>query len=761
MRKLRNVLFYIVIIGGFTTLMYWIIARGGALETGRNVVSRSSENTPVQEFINSLLDNLHHSIGLLILQIITIILISRFLGWIFKKIGQPMVIGEILAGIVLGPSLLGAFFPEVSGFLFPVQSLGNLQVLSQIGLILFMFIIGMELNLKVLKTKAHDAVVISHASIIIPFALGVGLAYFIYPGHAPEHIKFSSFALFIGISMSITAFPVLARIIQERGIHKTKLGAVVITCAAADDITAWCLLAIVIAIVKAGVVLSALFTIFFAVLYVLFMLKIVRPFLKRIGELSQSGEQLNKWLVALFFLVLLFSSFITETIGIHALFGAFMAGVIMPENIRFRSLFIEKIEDIALVLFLPLFFVISGLRTEVGLLNDPFLWKITGLIILVAVVGKFVGSALAAKFVGQNWRDSLTIGTLMNTRGLMELVVLNIGYDLGVLNAEIFAMMVIMALVTTFMTGPSLNLIQKVFKSDDGAFDGKKNDLARHRFLLFFRTPQKGAALLKIANGLSRRIENHTSFTALHLKSPDGLHHMNVEIYEKESFAPILAEANTLGRKIIPIFNISNEIVSEVVQIANKGEYDLLLMNPEESIFEGSLLGRVLGFTTQIVHPEMLINTVTGRDKMFKSFLIDTNTRAILNRIKMPVGILIDKQLEGLNHVFVTLFNPNDVFLLFYVRKLIRNAESKIFLLNETETGEDGISVIDDPIRQLLEDAPNHVQLVDKHFINDGFWNEPDLILVNLEYIDKLFLLDEKWYDKLPSILLFSRGKGE
>ncbi|MDU1891662.1 MAG: cation:proton antiporter [Dysgonomonas sp.] len=464
MGKFRNIFFYILIIGVFSFFIYWIITKGENLEEGRSVITNSTNLSVLQEFFESIFDNLHHSIGLLLLQIIVIIIVARIFGWMFKKIGQPMVIGEILAGIVLGPSLLGMYFPDVSSFLFPANSLGNLSILSQIGLVLFMFVIGMELDLKLLRNKAHNAVVVSHASIIIPFTLGVGLAYFIYSAHAPEHVQFSSFALFIGISMSITAFPVLARIIQERGIYKTKIGAIAITCAAADDITAWCILAAVIAVVKAGSVVSSLFTIASAIIYVLVMIKLVKPFLKKIGERYQSGKNLDKNLVVISFLVLLISSFITETIGIHALFGAFMAGIVMPDKADFRSRFIGKIEDIALVLLLPLFFVISGLRTEIGLLNDWELWEITGIIILIAIAGKFAGSALAAKFMKQSWRDSFTLGALMNTRGLMELVVLNIGYDLGILSSEIFAMMVIMALVTTFMTGPSLDLIDKVFR---------------------------------------------------------------------------------------------------------------------------------------------------------------------------------------------------------------------------------------------------------------------------------------------------------
>ena len=398
MKQLRNGVFYIGIISGFSALMYWVVQKGGNLESGMNVITPATDKNQLTAFTESFIHNLTHPLAILLLQIVVIIFIVRLFGWICKKIGQPAVIGEIAAGIVLGPSLLGMYFPEFSTILFPEHSLGNLQFLSQIGLILFMFVVGMELDLKVLKHQAHEAIVVSHASIIIPFALGMGLAYFIYTSFAPQGVPFSSFGLFLGISMSITAFPVLARIIQERGIHKTRLGTVVITCAAADDITAWSLLAVVIALVKAGSFVSALPTIFMAVGYVFVMMKIVRPFLKRVGDLHSSRENLDKPVVAIFFIVLLLSSYVTEVIGIHALFGAFVAGVIMPDNQKFKQIFIEKVEDVALVLLLPLFFVFTGLRTQIGLLNDPYLWMICGLVILVAVTGKFVGSALAAKY---------------------------------------------------------------------------------------------------------------------------------------------------------------------------------------------------------------------------------------------------------------------------------------------------------------------------------------------------------------------------
>ena len=347
MAKYRNIIFYVFTILFFSALMYWFFIEGKTLEIGENIPpTKATGATMWENFTDSFLDNLHHPLALLLAQIVTIILVAKLFGWICVKLKQPSVIGEMIAGIVLGPSLVGLYFPEFSAFMFPKESLPNLQFLSQIGLILFMYIVGMELDLSVLRKKAHDAVVISHASIIFPFALGVGLSYFIYKEFAPPGIQFSSFALFIAIAMSITAFPVLARIVQERNLHKTKIGTIVITCAAADDITAWCILAAVIAVVKAGSFSGSLFVILMAIFYVFLMIKLVRPFLTRIAESQKGKGFINKALVAVFFLVLIISSYATEVIGIHALFGAFMAGAIMPENVKFRNLFIEKVETL-------------------------------------------------------------------------------------------------------------------------------------------------------------------------------------------------------------------------------------------------------------------------------------------------------------------------------------------------------------------------------------------------------------------------------
>jgi len=708
-----------------------------------------------QNFTDALLHNLEHPLALLLAQIVTVIFVARIFGWICKKIGQPSVIGEIIAGIVLGPSLIGMYFPGFSSALFPTQSLGNLQFLSQIGLILFMFVVGMELDLKVLKNKAHEAVVISHASIIIPFALGIGLAYFIYQSFAPQGVQFSSFGLFLGISMSITAFPVLARIVQERSLHKTRLGTIVITCAAADDITAWCILAAVIAIVKAGSFVSAMYVIGLAITYVLLMIKVVRPFLKRVGDLYTTRENISKPIVAIFFLTLIISSYTTEVIGIHALFGAFMAGAIMPENIRFRSIFIEKVEDVALVLLLPLFFVFTGLRTEIGLLNDPYLWKVTGVIILVAVVGKFLGSALAAKFVGQNWKDSLTIGALMNTRGLMELVVLNIGYDLGVLTPKIFAMMVIMALITTFMTGPLLNIINWIFKTKSIDSSEAISEISKYKILVSFGNPESGKSLLRLANGLTKKLNDNAIITAMHLTESNEIHHYNSAEYETASFEPIIQESQSLNQKITTLYKASNDIDADIAEVANKGNYDLLLIGVGKSIYEGSLLGKIMGFTTKIINPEKLINQVTGKERLFETSPFDDRTRTILGKSDTSVGVLIDKGFEKINQVFIPVFSERDIYLVLFAQKLIKNSESQITILDATGQIKNN-SEIKELIRAIEQFAPNHINLINERIIEKDFLNQNDLMIISAASWKKLIEIKTIWLSDIPSTLILS-----
>ncbi|UTN04878.1 cation:proton antiporter [Flavobacterium bizetiae] len=753
MNNIKNSLFYVTVIGGFTALIYWVISKGAALEVGRGIVHKQIESNHWNDFLHSMVENLQHPLAILLAQIVTIILVARLFGWVFRKIGQPSVIGEMIAGIVLGPSLVGMYFPEFSAALFPKESLGNLQFLSQIGLILFMFVIGMELDLKVLKNKAHDAVVISHASIVIPFALGLSLAYFIYHTFAPVGVEFASFGLFMGIAMSITAFPVLARIVQERGMQKTKLGTIAITCAAADDITAWCILAVVIAIVKAGSFTSSLYVIGLAILYVIIMLKIVRPFLKRVGDLNSTRESLNKPVVAIFFLTLLFSAYASELIGIHALFGAFLAGAIMPENNKFRNIFIEKVEDVAIIVLLPLFFVFTGLRTQIGLLNDPALWKITGLIIAVAVAGKFLGSAFAAKFVGQSWKDSLAIGALMNTRGLMELVVLNIGYDLGVLSTEIFTMMVIMALVTTFMTGPALDFIGFIFKDKVTAVPQEIGNKSKYKILLSFATPERGKKLLKIANSLVKKQGDNSIVTAMHLSLSTEIHSFDVKDHERKMLVPVIEESERLNQNMVSVFKVTNDIDTDIIDTANQGEYDLLLVGLGQSIFDGTLLGKILGFTTRIVNPDRLIDKFTGKEGLFENSPFDERTRHIILKSKMPVGIFIDKELEEVNQVFMPIFTKEDSFLIEYAKKLINNNGSQITVLDasgEVKNTRD----IQETIRSIEQIAPNHIMIMHDRTIKKEFLENQNLMIISLDSWKKLIESQSTWLNNTPSVLI-------
>jgi Kef-type K+ transport system membrane component KefB len=754
MKHYKNLLFYIVVISVFSFLIFWIFEAGRGLEINRKIAIGGIVGDHWVDFIKSLVFNLKHPLALLLAQIVTIIVVARFFGFLFKSIGQPTVIGEIIAGIVLGPTVAGYFFPGFSENLFPANSIDNLQLLSQVGLILFMFIVGMELDLKILKNKANDALVISGTSIIFPFTLGIGLAYFIYESFAPSGIKFSSFSLFIGIAMSITAFPVLARIVQERGMHRTRLGAVVITCAAADDITAWFLLAIVIAIVKAGSFVSALYIIALSLLYVLIMLKVVRPFLQRIGELHASRENLTKQIVAIFFLILILSSFATEVIGIHALFGAFIAGVIMPDNVKFRNIFIEKVEDIALVLLLPLFFVSTGLRTEIGLLNEWYLWQITGLIIMVAIIGKFFGSTLSAKFVGHNWKESLIIGALMNTRGLMQLVVLNIGFDLGVLTAEMFAMMVIMALVTTFMTGPALSIINRVFKDKESDKTVAEPILIGQvmRVLVSFGNPETGRVLLRLASNFMRKQEMSEA-TAVHFSPSTEMNHYNIVQYEKESFGPVTNEAHLLNQKINTIFKVSNDFYNDIIEEANNGKYNLLLIGIGQSIYEGSFLGRTLGYLNALLRRDRIIKKVTGKERLFEYSAFEERNRYLFEGSEIPVGVFVNKKFAKCEQLLLSIHSKSDIFLIDYALLIFENTVCNITIYDPLKIILSRQQQIQS-LQRLFRLNGGKVNIVTANGMKKEQMQKHDLLLVSALGWKEMLDAKDVWYEYAPSTLI-------
>ncbi len=370
---------------------------------------------------------------------------------------QPPVIGEVLAGICMGPSLLGRVWPDAGQFVLPSTVAPALSVVAQLGAILYMFIVGLDLNAGALRKQGHVAVAISHTSILVPFVLGAAMALAIYPMLSTSSVPFTVFALFLGVSMSITAFPVLARILSDRQLARTDLGAMALACAATDDVSAWCLLALVVGVARSQIEMALLVAVG-TVAFIVLMFVVARPLLARAIE-RWGGDGLTGGAMALVLSGMLLSALTTEAIGIHAIFGAFLFGALIPHDSRIAREMIHKLEDLVTTLLLPAYFAFTGMRTQIGLVAGWEQWLVCLAIIVVATLGKFGGTLGAARVMGVGWRDSASLGILMNTRGLMELIVLNIGLDLKVISPTLFAMMVLMALVTTVATSPILYLL--------------------------------------------------------------------------------------------------------------------------------------------------------------------------------------------------------------------------------------------------------------------------------------------------------------
>jgi len=423
---------------------------------GETLVAPLRAETTALKSPRAPVDTLKH----VLLALAVIVGVSRALGAIFQYLRQPAVIGEVIAGILLGPSLFGHFAPDVQAFVLPREVAPHLGVIAQVGVILFMFLVGLELDTRLLKKRSEATVAISHASIVVPFVLGSTLALWLYPLLSSRDVGFTGFALFMGVSLSVTAFPVLARILSDRGLSRSRLGTMALACAAVDDATAWCLLAFVVSIVRAEAA-SSFVTLGLTVLYVIVMLTLVRSLVGRLVRRQELVGRLDRGATTVALLALLGSALVTEAIGIHALFGAFLLGAIVPHESLLARELKSRIEDVVVVLLLPVFFAFTGLRTEIGLLGSASDWWLCAVIVAVACAGKFGGTAVAARFTGLGWREASSLGVLMNTRGLMELIVLNVGLDLGVISPRLFAMLVIMAVVTTLLTSPLLHALER------------------------------------------------------------------------------------------------------------------------------------------------------------------------------------------------------------------------------------------------------------------------------------------------------------
>lgn len=607
-----------------------------------------------------------NDLTILLAQIAAIVFVSRSLGMVTRWLGQPLVIAEVLAGIVLGPSLLGWLWPQAMTALFPASSLSSLKMLSQVGLVLFMFLIGLELDPRLLKGRARSSIIISHSSIVAPFGLGALAAGWLYASYSSAEVSLLSFLLFLGASMSVTAFPVLARILSERHLLTSRVGVIAIACAAVDDVTAWCLLAFVVAVARSGGIADAAWTTVLAGAFITIMMFVVRPFLQRLGARVASREGLTPTVIAFILLLLCFSSMATEIIGIHALFGAFLFGAILPKEGKLAETLIEKLETTAVVLLLPLFFAYSGLRTQIGLVSSPGDWLVTGVLILVATLGKFGGSALAARVTGLRWREASAIGILMNTRGLMELIVLNIGLDIGVISPTVFTMLVIMALVTTFITTPILHL---VYPDSELARDRMVEPAAAaasepvpFTVMMCVSDPTLGPGLATVSAALLGREEERARLVALHLWRPSDrptVEWRRAGPLDEDSspLQPLLGRARDLELEVRPLEFVSAEPAVDICRTAQSVGASLVLLGAHKPL----LLGGHLGGT---------VSDVVGR----------TNG---------PVAVFMDRGLQQVSRVLVAFGSgPEDLAALRLAQRMAATPATSLTLLHVVSPGE-------------------------------------------------------------------------
>ncbi|GAX41995.1 sodium/hydrogen exchanger [Tolypothrix sp. NIES-4075] len=575
---------------------------------------------------------------LVLIEVLIVIGVSRLIGLAFRGIKQPLVIGEIVAGIMLGPSLFGWVAPNLAATLFPPETVPFLNVLSQVGLIFFMFLIGLELDPKYLKGKINVAILTATMSVLVPFALATLLALLLYPLLSHGNVSFSAFTLFLASATSITAFPVLARIITEKNLQVTHLGTLALTSAAVNDLIAWCLLALGIAVAREGSIGRAWHTIIASLLYIGFMMTVGRSFLQRLAIYYRRTERLNQLVLALIYMGVVTSALITELIGIHLIFGAFLLGTIMPKNAGLVREIAGKTEDFVLIFLLPVFFAYSGLRTEIGLVNRPELWLLCGLVLFVAIAGKYAGTYVAARVSGIEKREASALGWLMNTRGLTELIVLNIGLSLGVITPLLFTMLVIMALVTTFMTSPLLEWtypkrligLDVVEKEDEP--EASRDIATVHSYGQIYRI------LVPIANPSTQKgLVQLAVAIALNYQQPTAVHPLSlIELSEDYAFESTPVEANRLIEErrqqleelidtleppstrsyVHPIIRISSNVARETAEIAELEPADLILVGWHRPAFSNNRLGGRVGQILTTAPVDVAVFIDRGKERL-------------------------------------------------------------------------------------------------------------------------------------------------
>lgn len=618
------------------------------------------------------------TVVLVLIDVLVVIALSRLLGTACRWMKQPLVIGEIMAGILLGPSCLGILAPDLMTALFPQNVLPILEFLSQLGLIFFMFLIGLELDPKYLKGQLNIAILVSHVSILLPFSLGTLSAIVLYSLLSDSSVSFTAFALFLGSALSITAFPVLARIITENNLQSTRLGTLALTCAAVDDVTAWCLLAVSIAVTRTNSVVSALPTLFYSVLFIAFMFGIARYFLRSLPKYYERIGHLSPTLLACIYIGIIVSALITETIGIHLIFGAFLLGAVLPKHAKLTRELAEKTEDFVLIVLLPVFFAYSGLRTEVGLLNQPILWGLCGLVLLTAVIGKYVGGYGAARFCGLDHRESAALGWMMNTRGLTELIVLNIGLSLHVISPVLFTILVIMALTTTFMTSPLLEWcypkqqIRETQPPDVSILE------PTYRILVPTANPATQQGLLKLAAAIA-------SFDHPALRqSPAAIYPLTfIENEEDYAYKGTPREANRLiaqqrlrlenllGELFVdservflhPIVQLTSDIARETASIVDSQQINLVIVGWHRPSFTNNRLGGRVGKILSSVKADVAVyvQQQSGNSPQFNH----KNKKVVFQEILVPY----------------TSNGHNDLALELAIRLLLGNASARLSIL--------------------------------------------------------------------------------
>ena len=642
-------------------------------------VALPQHNSAWRTFLDGVSEHASSSLGLLLLQITVILLVARLVGGLFVRMGQPRVIGEIIAGILLGPGVLGALAPGLFARLFPASSISVIEILSQFGLILFMFTIGMELRPSEMKANARKALVISQAGIFIPFISGMLLTIPLYTRFSYT-VPYLPLSLFMGIAMSITAFPVLARIIQERSMSRTHLGSLTLSTAAVADITAWLMLAGIMAITQSGSVTGALFNFLFLLLYAALFFGVLKPLFALVGSVYNKNELVNKTLIAGIFILLVFSAYLTDILSMHALFGAFMVGLIMPDDNKFRHLITEKVEDVSLNIFLPLFFVSSGLRTELGLINSPELWGVLLLLVVVAIVGKVGGTYIAARTCGMDIKESLYLGAFMNTRGLMELVVLKIGLDLGVLPPTLFVLLVMMTLITTVMTHPLVQLFDALFKWR-ARHSPQVTGAETKPILISFGRPDTGSLLLRLAEQIIQPELLKHGATVLHTTADSSLSLTDEETYFEENFNPILKEGKHLGISVEPLHRVTDDVVHAIVEEANEAGRQYLFAGAGLELSEEEEDRKVMRRHGRLAHQWRHFSIASPTTLLRAGQLFNDKTRRFFKETDCNVGIFVNRNFGKPSRIAIVIGAKESFSLLPYAQRMASFNKGRVVVL--------------------------------------------------------------------------------